>query len=119
MRRARGSQFASLPVTALCILVQFGLAGCAATISTNSSDPPSKGRNSSPPPSGSGSITGAFIDDSTQRPVPGAIVFLEQVDSAEIDRVVKSTTTASDGTFVFSDLASGNYDLVATASVTS
>lgn len=119
MRRARGNQFVSLSVTALCILVQFGLAGCAATISTNSSDPPSNGRNSSPPPSGSGSITGAFIDDSTQRPVPGATVLLEQADAAGIDRIVKSTTTASDGTFVFDDLASGNYDLVAAASVTS
>ncbi len=119
MRRARGNQFVPLPVTALCILVQFGLAGCAATISTNSSDPPSNGRNSSPPPSGSGSIIGAFIDDSTQRPVPGATVLLEQADAAGIDRVVKSTTTVPDGTFAFNDLASGNYDLVAAASVTS
>jgi hypothetical protein len=110
MKLAAANRLTSLPFIAFVVVVQVTLVGCAANVSMNGTDPP---------PSGSGSISGAFIDDSTQRPVPGAIVLLEQVDSAGIDRVVRSTTTASDGTFVFTSLASGNYDLVATASITS
>lgn len=111
MRCATQSHVALLAFATLLILVQLGLAGCAANVSPGNSDPP--------PASGTNSITGAFIDDSTGQRVTGAIVFLEQADPAGIDHVVRSTTTASDGTFAFSDLASGNFDLVAAAPVTS
>jgi hypothetical protein len=67
------------------------------------------------------SIGGRVVDTSTLpvTPIPGAIVFLEQPDSSGIDRVVRSGVTASDGTFFFCPLPSGNYDVVAAAMVTS
>ena len=75
-------------------------------------------QNSDPPP-GTGSISGTVMDDSTNQPVGGAIVLLEQLDTGGIDRVINAATTASDGSFAFSALPSGNYDVVAAASVPS
>jgi len=66
---------------------------------------------------GTGPIGGTVVDDSTGQPVAGAMVLLEQQDMSGIDRVQNSTGTASDGSFTFSSLSSGNYDLVAAASI--
>src|SRR5438876_2957872 len=85
------------------------LAGCG---SASVSDP-------DPPPTGTDPISGTVVDHSTGQPVGGAIVLLEQRDAGGIDRAVKSTTTASDGSFVAGDLSAGNYDVVIAASVTS
>ena len=63
-------------------------------------------------------ISGTVVDHATGQPVGGANIVLEQPDSKEIDRVVAGTTTASNGSFDFSGLQPGNYDLVADASVT-
>jgi hypothetical protein len=72
--------------------------------------------------SGSGgnfSLTGTVVDSTMMKnPVPGALVVLEQPDSAGIDRVVASTVSASNGTFGFSPSAAGTYDVVADATVT-
>lgn len=50
--------------------------------------------------------------------VPGAVVSLEQVDSTGVDRVLMSTTTASDGTWVICPVMVGDtskpYDVVVT-----
>jgi hypothetical protein len=59
------------------------------------------------------------VDHSTGQPVGGAIVLLEQRDAGGIDRAVKSTTTAADGSFIAGDLTAGNYDVVIAASVPS
>jgi hypothetical protein len=68
---------------------------------------------------GSGTLTGTVVDSTPMKtPVPGALVVLEQPDSAGIDRVVASTVSASNGTFSFSPSASGTYDVVADATVT-
>jgi hypothetical protein len=64
-------------------------------------------------------ISGTVVDAAnSSAPVGGAIVLLEQPDPANtsINRVVRSTTTASDGTFAFCPLESGNpFDVVVTA----
>ena len=63
-------------------------------------------------------ISGTVVDHATGQPIGGANMVLEQPDSKEIDRVVAGTTTSSNGSFDFSGLQPGNYDLVADASVT-
>jgi hypothetical protein len=63
-------------------------------------------------------ISGTVVDHATGQPVGGANVVLEQPDSKDIDRVVATLTTASNGSFDFSGLQPGNYDVVADASVT-
>jgi hypothetical protein len=63
-------------------------------------------------------ISGTVVDHATGQPVGGANVALEQPDSKDIDRVVATATTASNGSFDFSGLQPGNYDVVADASVT-
>jgi hypothetical protein len=70
--------------------------------------------------SGSGTLTGTVVDSTStmKTPVSGALVVLEQTDSTGIDRVVASTVSASDGTFGFKPSASGTYDVIADASVT-
>jgi hypothetical protein len=71
--------------------------------------------------SGSGgnfSLTGTVVDSSTKNPVSGAQVVLEQADNAGIDRVVALAVSAANGTFGFKPSASGTYDVVADASVT-
>ena len=64
-------------------------------------------------------IAGQIVDSSNSNAgVMGAIVLLEQPDPADptINRVVRSTTTASDGSFTFCPLESGDpFDLVAAA----
>jgi len=67
---------------------------------------------------GSGTLTGTVVDSSTKNPVSGALVVLEQADSTGVDRVVASITSAADGTFGFKPSASGTYDVVADATVT-
>jgi hypothetical protein len=109
MRRRLAGLISLVPFTILTAAMLY-LAGCAAMVSNNNSDPP--------PPSGSDSITGAFIDDSTSQRVAGALVVLEQPDQSGIDRVLQSTVTAANGTFAFSGLSTGSYDLVADGSVT-
>ena len=71
------------------------------------------------PPPGPDSITGMVADDSTGQPVGGATVALEQPDPTGVDRILATTTTASNGSFSFSGLQTGNYDIVADASITS
>lgn len=61
----------------------------------------------------SSSINGKVLDAGTGNAVNGTVqIALEQKDSAGIDRVVMSTTTASDGTFVFCPVPQGSYDVV-------
>jgi hypothetical protein len=67
---------------------------------------------------GNSTLTGTVVDSSTKNPVSGALVVLEQADNTGIDRVVSSTVSASDGTFGFKPSASGTYDVVADATVT-
>ena len=67
----------------------------------------------------SNAISGTVVDSSTQKPVTGAIVLLEQPDSGGVDRVITSGVTDSNGAFIFCPLASGKYDAVVAASVTS
>lgn len=54
----------------------------------------------------------------TPTPVAGAVVSLEQPDSTGVDRILVSTTTASDGTWVICPLMQGDptkpYDVVVT-----
>jgi hypothetical protein len=68
----------------------------------------------------SGTLTGTVVDSTStmKTPVSGALVVLEQADSTGIDRVVASTVSASNGTFGFTPSASGTYDVVADATVT-
>jgi hypothetical protein len=70
-------------------------------------------------PPGEASIAGSVIDGATKHPVAGAIVAVEQPDSKGIDRIVASTTSSTDGTFSFSGLPQGDYDIVADATVSS
>lgn len=69
--------------------------------------------------SDSDSISGRVVDGSTTPPTPivSAVVMLEQSDTnnTNIDRSIRSGLTASDGTFTFSSVPSGNYDVVAAA----
>jgi len=69
----------------------------------------------------SNAISGTVVDSSTtpQKPIQGAIVLLEQPDSGGVDRVITSGVTDSNGAFIFCPLASGQYDVVVAASVTS
>jgi hypothetical protein len=65
------------------------------------------------------SITGVIVDDATTLPVAGALVALEQPDASGIDRILSSTTSASNGSFTLFPSASGLYEVVADASVKS
>ena len=62
-------------------------------------------------------ISGTVTDNFTKQAISGAIVAAEQPDSTGIDRIVTSTITASNGGFIFCPLPSGNFDVVADASV--
>ena len=65
------------------------------------------------------SLGGKVVDGSNSNaPIEGAAVLLEQPDpnDATIDRVMRSTTTAADGTFIFCPLDSaGPFDVVVAA----
>lgn len=63
-------------------------------------------------------ISGTVVDSTTSKPIAGALVYVEQPDSNGIDRVIEGTRSASDGTFIFCPLPSGNYDVVADAETT-
>lgn len=65
-------------------------------------------------------ISGTVLDSSSNAPVAGATVLLEQPDpnDSTTDRVVAAGMTASDGTFIFCPLTAGNYDVVVDAEVT-
>ncbi|MBZ5516181.1 MAG: DUF4382 domain-containing protein [Acidobacteriia bacterium] len=67
------------------------------------------------------SLSGKVVDGSNSNaPIEGAVVLLEQPDSSDatIDRVQRSTTTASDGTFIFCPIESDNpFDVVVSAFV--
>jgi hypothetical protein len=69
--------------------------------------------------SSSSSLTGTAVDVTTKKPVAGAVVVLEQADASGTDRVVASTVSGSNGSFSFNASASGTYDVVADAVVTS
>jgi len=64
-------------------------------------------------------ISGTVVDASNSNtPVGNAVVLLEQPDpsDATVNRVMRSTTTASNGTFIFCPLDSGNpFDIVVAA----
>ena len=62
-------------------------------------------------------ITGTVVDAGTKLPVAGALVVLEQADASGTDRIVASTTSASDGTFSLDPPSPGNFDVVADATV--
>jgi Carboxypeptidase regulatory-like domain len=91
----------------IILLVSATLFGCGAVV--NSAFDPR------PTPQG---INGTVVDHATGQPVGGANVILEQPDPKGVDRVIATTTTASNGSFDFSGLQPGNYDVVADASVT-
>lgn len=70
------------------------------------------------------SINGRVLDQATGNPLTAkiagsgnpviaqALVALERKDASGVDRIVMSTLTASDGTFVFCPIPSGTYDVV-------
>lgn len=59
------------------------------------------------------SINGTVLDATTGNAVNGKVmVALEQPDSSGVDRVVDSTMTNTDGTFVFCPIPAGTYDVV-------
>ncbi|MGH9587098.1 MAG: DUF4382 domain-containing protein [Acidobacteriaceae bacterium] len=59
------------------------------------------------------SINGSVLDSATGNPVDGqAMVALEQKDSAGVDRIVMTTMTNTDGSFVFCPIPAGTYDVV-------
>jgi len=62
----------------------------------------------------SNAISGTVVDSSS-KPISGAVVLLEQLDSNAIDRVLEAGVTAADGTFIFCPLPTGNYDVVVNA----
>lgn len=64
-------------------------------------------------PTSNNSISGSVVDSNTQSPISNAVVLVEQPDSSGVDRVMEAATTASDGSFDFCPLPSGNYDLIA------
>jgi hypothetical protein len=63
------------------------------------------------------SISGkvVVINNNTESIIPGAAVFLEQKDSAGIDRMIMQTRSKSDGTFIFCPVSAGSFDVVADA----
>jgi hypothetical protein len=65
------------------------------------------------------SLSGKVVDSTSNNPVEGAIILLEQPDSGGIDRVVNGGMTGPDGTFIFCPLPNpdGNatYDVVIAA----
>ncbi len=66
-------------------------------------------------PAISNAISGTVVDSGTSKPIPGALVLLEQPASSAIDRVLDAGVTAADGTFIFCPLPTGNYDVVVNA----
>ena len=59
------------------------------------------------------SINGKVVDKATGAAMTGStLVALEQKDSTGIDRIVMTTLTNADGTFVFCPIPSGTYDVV-------
>jgi len=59
------------------------------------------------------SINGTVLDSATGKPVDGKVmVALEQKDSAGVDRIVMTTMTNTDGSFVFCPIPEGTYDVV-------
>ncbi|HET7102355.1 MAG TPA: DUF4382 domain-containing protein [Terriglobia bacterium] len=59
------------------------------------------------------SINGTVLDSATGKPVDGQVmVALEQKDSAGVDRIVMTTMTNTDGSFVFCPIPEGTYDVV-------
>jgi hypothetical protein len=65
----------------------------------------------------SNKISGTVVDSETEDPISGAVVFLEQKDSAGIDRMFMQTSSKSDGTFIFCPVPAGSFDVVADALV--
>lgn len=59
------------------------------------------------------SINGRVLDSATGNPVNGTVlVALEQKDATGVDRMVMSTLTNADGSFVFCPIPAGSYDVV-------
>lgn len=59
------------------------------------------------------SINGTVVDKATGKTVDGKVfVAVEQPDANKVDRIVMSTKTNPDGSFVFCPLPSGTYDVV-------
>jgi hypothetical protein len=95
----------TIVVTGMLVFVLAWLEGCGGYVVGGSG-------------SGGNSITGTVVDYVTKAPLAGAVIVLEQVDGSGIDRVVSSTTSASNGTFVFHSSSTGTFDVVADATVT-
>jgi hypothetical protein len=68
---------------------------------------------------GGSPITGVVVDAAAKVPLAGALVVLEQADSSGTERVLSSTTTASDGSFRLNTPSPGSFDVVVDASVRS
>lgn len=65
------------------------------------------------------SINGTVLDSATGQPVAGKVmVALEQKNSANVDRIVMTTTTTN-GSFVFCPIPEGTYDVVVVGMSTS
>lgn len=62
-------------------------------------------------------ISGRVVDSVSQAAISGGkvVVALEQRDASGVDRVIMETTPDGAGNFVFCPVASGNYEVVATA----
>jgi hypothetical protein len=68
---------------------------------------------------GGSPITGTIVDAATRLPVAGAVVALEQADASGTDHVIRSTLSASDGSFALDPHSVGIFDVVADATVLS
>src|ERR1051326_8401001 len=92
------------PLVACLLLLAMALAGCAgkAASSSSSSQPSSVVEATGSSFEGSGSIEGVVVDD-TQSPIAG-------VDVEIVKTELKATTDAA-GTFSFTKLAAGTYEV--------
>jgi hypothetical protein len=101
LRRTLGILFVASLITAVC-----AAGGCGSLAGVGG-------------PPGDPFIAESVVDNSTNLPVAGAIVALEQPDSKGIDHIIALTTASAAGSFSFAGLSQGVYDVVADASVTS
>jgi hypothetical protein len=106
VKRERFCRATTFVVITLLVFILAGFAGCGGIVVGGNGNKAL-------------SITGVVVDDATTLPISGALVVLEQPDASGIDRIISSTTSASNGSFTLIPSASGLYDVVADASVKS
>src|SRR6266576_750330 len=106
LKRGKLHRATTLVVTGMLVFVLAWFEGCGGFVVSGSGNG-----------SGGNSITGTVVDYATRTPAAGAVVVLEQADGSGTDRVISSTTSASNGTFNLNSSSSGIYDVVADATV--